>query len=174
MSIEELRTIISVAALIASAISLYFTRRFWLQSNRPIITAFVDEHSSGNVSTTFNLVVSNTGNRPAVNIRLYASNTDLESLLDKEATKSHVDEVINCFSKESTITILRNGEELTTAFGAFSGDQSVGKWLNYGAQISIIVTYEDLDRRSYKAHMPLKIYARHGFAGAIWGSNSSK
>lgn len=167
MNGDDIRTLISVAALVASAISLYFTRRFWLQSNRPIVTAFVDEHSSGNMATVFNLVLSNTGNRPAVNVRIHADPAIIRGLIAEGSTAEMAAEIERCFSAEATVALLRNGEELTTAFGSYGVERS-SQLLNYGAQISVTVTYDDLDKRSYKAHMPLKIFARHGFGGAIW------
>jgi hypothetical protein len=167
MMADDIRTLISIAALVASVISLYFTRRFWLQSNRPIVTAFVDECSSGNMATAFNLVLSNTGNRPAVNVRLHADPAMISQLLGDGVSEQMAEEIRHCFSERSTVALLRNGEELTTAFGAYGIEKS-SQQLNYGVQIPISVTYQDLDKHSYKAHMPLKVFARHGFGGSTW------
>ena len=163
-----LPTWISLAALAASVISLYFARRFWLQSNRPIVTAFVDEHSSGNMATAFNLVLSNTGTRPAVNVQLHAEPAMITRLFGDGVTDVMAEEIRSCFSSRSRVALLRNGEELTTAFGPYGREKS-SQQINYGAEIPILITYQDLDRRRYKAHMPLKVFARHGFGGAIWG-----
>lgn len=172
MNADDIRTLISVAALVASAISLYFTRRFWLQSNRPVVTAFVDEHSSGNMATAFNLVLSNTGNRPAVNVRVHVDSKMLRKLIGEGATPKMAAEIERCFSPAAMVALLRNGEELTTAFGSYGVERS-SQHLNYGAEISVAVTYDDLDKRSYKAYMPLKVFARNGFGGAIWGERFS-
>lgn len=168
MAIDDIRTFISIAALVASVISLYFTRRFWLQSNRPIVTAFVDEHHSGNTTTKFNLVISNTGKRPAVNVKIHAEPSMISRLFGDGITAEMTEAITHCFSDEGAVALLRNGEELTTAFGSYGVDKK-SQLLNYGAQIPIALTYQDLDGRSYKALMPLKIFVRHGFGGAVWG-----
>lgn len=167
---DEIRTLIAMAALVASLISLYFTRRFWLQSNRPIVTAFVDEFSSGNVATAFNFHISNTGNRPAVDVRVEAAEADIQRLIGEGATQERAAEIRGCFTRDATVALLRNGEELTTAFGSF-GVEVERRVLNYGASIPIVVRYKDLDGRAYKACMPLKIFARQGFGGSIWSKS---
>jgi hypothetical protein len=156
---------ISAAALAVSILSLYFARKSWLDSNRPIVTAFVVEHGGGNQGSTFDLVVANTGNRPATHIRLHANAAAITSLLDPEAPRNQVDWMHRIFSIESEIPLLRNGEELPTSFGSFTNDR---KWLNYGAQIEIEVTYNDLSGRRLVSHQPLKIFARAGFGGGVW------
>jgi hypothetical protein len=72
---EEIRTSLAAFAVAVSLASLYLSRRLWLQSNRPIVTAAIVDYASGNMGAVFNLVVSNTGNRPATNVRLNASPT---------------------------------------------------------------------------------------------------
>ena len=171
MTGDDIRTLISVSALVASVLSLYFTRRFWLQSNRPIVTVFVDENSSGNMSTTFNLVLSNTGNRPATNVRINATGEMISKLIGEGASQEMIESINFCFSPESFVAILRNGEELTTAFGSY-GVEKKSQLLNYGAVIQIAILYDDLDGRAYISQMPLKIFARHGFGGAIWSART--
>lgn len=172
MTADDIRTFISIAALVASLISLYFTRRFWLQSNRPIVTAFVDEHSSGNMATAFDLVLSNTGNRPAVNVCIHADPKMILRLIGDGASEEMAEEIKRCFSVGSTVALLRNGEELTTAFGSY-GIETSSQLINYGVQIPVTLTYADLDKRPYRAHMPLKVFARHGFGGAVWDGRSN-
>lgn len=166
MSGDEVRTAISFAAFAVSLASVYFSRRSWFQSNRPIVVAFVAEQHLG--AGTFKLVVSNTRNRPATNVRLRASFEDISSLLKSEIRPERKDTVGCCFSDSAMIPVLRNGEELSTAFGAFTPNNSNDEWLNYGAQIKIKIEYSDLDGRNYKSILPLKIYVREGFGGSVW------
>ncbi len=56
-SADDWKLLVAVAALVASGISLYLTKVNWLQSNRPIVTAFITEDSSGIGTATFNLVI---------------------------------------------------------------------------------------------------------------------
>jgi len=155
----------SLAALLVSVFALWTSWRTWRKSNRPIVTAFVAEFASGNVSTIFNLVVANTGNRPATHIRLHATSIDIDKLVDPRAPKERREDIANCFLAEAEIPLLRNSEELATSFGAV---KSPGAWLNYGAQIAIEITYRDLDGSPYVSRQPLKIYARDGFGGGVW------
>ncbi len=165
---EEMKTIISILAIGISLASLYFARRSWMQSNRPIVTAVIAPLASGNVSTVFNLIVSNTGNRPATNIRLHAKPEEIDKLIVPSAEGDRRQEIHNCFDAESKIAILKNGEELSTAFGQVKHPNAMGQWLRYGAGITIEITYNDLEGRNYKSRLPLKVYAREGFGGCSW------
>lgn len=160
-------------AIAISLASLYFSRRSWLQSNRPIVTAFVSDHASGNVSTTLNLIVSNTGNRPATNVRLIAAENDILRLIKPTAQPIRKKMIQDCFQEGAIIPVLRNGEELSTCFGVITKSDNDESWMEHGALIEIRVEYGDLDGRNYKSEMPLKIYAREGFAGSVWKSNKS-
>lgn len=73
------------------------------------------------------------------------------------------------FLKSSEIPLLRNGEELTTSFGAFTNNPDEGPWLKYGSETEIIIKYQDLHGRKFESNQPLKIYAREGFGGGVWG-----
>lgn len=165
---EEIKTIISVLAIGISIASLYFARRSWMQSNRPIITAFIATHASGNVSAVFDLVVANTGNRPATNVSLIAKPEDIEKLINPTAEDEKRKSIHDCFGPESRIPVLKNGEELSTAFGSVSHRTSKDQCLNYGSEITIKITYNDLEGRKYKSVVPIRVYAREGFGGGVW------
>lgn len=165
---EEIKTIISILAIGISLASLYFARRSWMQSNRPIITAFIATHAAGNVAAVFDLVVANTGNRPATNVRLSAKPEDIEKLIHPSAEEIQRKSIHACFDSASKIAVLKNGEELTTAFGSVSHATSKDQCLNYGSEITIEITYKDLEGRKYKSILPLRVYAREGFGGGTW------
>jgi hypothetical protein len=165
---EEIRTLVAGFAIVISLASLYFARRSWMQSNRPIITAVIAPLASGDVITVFNLIVSNTGNRPATNIRLHAKPEEIDKLIASSLEGDRRQEIHYCFDAESKITILKNGEELSTAFGHVTHPNATDQCLKYGAEITIEITYNDLEGRKYKSTVPLKIYAREGFGGCSW------
>jgi len=165
---EEIRTFFVAVAVAVSLASLYLSRRLWLQSNRPIITAAIVDYASGNMGAVFNLVVSNTGNRPATNVRLNAKPEDINKLMVVSVEEEKRQFIYNCFSNEAIITLLKNGEEITTSFGSISHPSSKAQWLKYGARITIEITYNDLEGRSYRSIVPLKVYAREGFGGGVW------
>lgn len=165
---DDIKTLLSVGAFAVSLISLYFTKVNWLQSNRPVLSAFINEHSSGNMAVTFNLTVANTGSRPAIRVRLHASHTEISNLMEKGTDPTRFTAIESIFSPKSEIPLLRNSEELTTSFGAFVGSSPEVPWLRYGAETQISITYEDLEGRKYESRQPLKIYAREGFGGGVW------
>lgn len=170
LSSDDFKTGMAVAALLISFISLYFTKTNWIQSNRPIVTAFVTEHSSGNMAATFNLVIANTGNRPAVRVQMHATPEKIKRLLESNAPRNHIRMIESNFLKSSEIPLLRNGEELTTSFGAFTKNPNEDPWLKYGSETEIIIKYQDLHGRKFESIQPLKIYAREGFGGGVWGN----
>jgi uncharacterized protein (UPF0333 family) len=52
--------LVSIITLIVSIVSLYFARRSYSESNRPMITVKVSvDSNSGNLLTLFNLIVEN-------------------------------------------------------------------------------------------------------------------
>lgn len=165
-SADDVRTAFSAVAIGISLASLYFSRRSWLQSNRPIVTAFVKEKEPSTGCTIFNLIIANTGNRPATDIQLATTDKDISRLLDAEASEKEKDSIKLCFSDEAIVPLLRNGEELETYFG-HTGLQE--KCLRYGTQIVVEVRYCDLEGRKYLSRLPLKIYVRRGFGGHTWG-----
>lgn len=173
LTADDLKTTLTVFALFVSLLALFFTRVHWRESNRPIVTAFVAEHASGNMAATFNLVVSNTGNRPAVRVQLHATPEAIRALLEPGAPVKYAEDIEGNFHPSSQIPLLRNGEELTTSFGAFLPDRSDGPWLNYGAQAEITITYEGIEGRRFESRLPLKVYARDGFGGGTWESKKS-
>lgn len=163
-----LAIVISISAVAVSIVSVLIGRHHWRETYRPPVTAFVDEHWPGETSSAFDLVVANSGTRPAVGIRLVADPVDIERLIEPGAPEHLANEVRSCFSAEAIIAVLRNGEELRTAFGSYQGEQSPSKWINYGAQINVRVEYNDLQGRCFVERMPLRIFVRQGFAGTVW------
>ena len=160
-------TLLSAFALLVSLISLLLVRKNWREPNRPIVTAFLNDDTRGGTAL-FNLIVLNTGNRPTADVHLHAEHAQIASLLDPEADAKLIASIAFNFRPESTIPLLRNGEQLTTSFGSFSTDPQNPKWLRYGASANINITYSDLDRRRYKSKLKLKVYERHGFGGGTW------
>lgn len=123
------------------------------------------------MGTYYDLVVSNIGNRPAVKISLHSSPEQIKNIFedgintDDEATrKIKIEPIENCFAPKSEILLLEHGAKLSTAFGATGTTQ----WLKFRSTIDISITYFDLDCRSFKSKLPLKVYPRQGFSGIMW------
>ena len=128
-------------------------------------------------STYYDLVVSNKGNRPAVKIRLHSSPEQIKNIFedginteDEATRKFKIEPIENCFYPKSEILLLEHGEKLSTAFGGnFEADVRFGatvrkKWLKFGSTIDISITYFDLDGRSFKSKLLLKISPREYFS----------
>lgn len=170
---DDWKTILSILAFCLSLVSFWFSRKSWLQTNRPIVTATVETHRGGNEAITYNLVVSNTGNRPATDVHIHAKINDVEACIAEWVKQSIVPDsiysaVLRCFSDEGKIPLLLNGKSLTNSFGYTShGNRTF--WL-YGVNLPIKIEYYDLDGRKYESIQTLKVKDSDGFAGGIWSS----
>ncbi len=126
----------------------FFTRRSWLQSNRPIVSAEVETHDSGNELIAYNLVLSNTGNRPAANvriririrIRIKESEVDTcisEWVKNHKITNSICSNVMRCFSDDGEIPLLLNGKSMANSFGYTRVDEQ--RFWRYGTNLPVVV-----------------------------------
>ncbi|OEZ56022.1 hypothetical protein JAB5_42990 [Janthinobacterium sp. HH103] len=171
LSPDDWKTLMSASALIVSLCSLWISRRNWLQSNRPIISATVETYAGGNESIAYNLVVTNTGNRPAVSVRLFVSTDGAEKCMapwvekfkGSSTTYAHV---LRCFSEKGEIPLLANGKSMTNSFGYTRGDEET--FWHYGSTLRITIRYWDLDGRKYIVHQPIRIKDSEAFAGGMW------
>jgi hypothetical protein len=82
---------VSLIALLVSITLMLLSYRYWSKSFRPIVTVMVKTHLSGNIATTFNLEILNSGSLPAKNIQLKANDKDLREALGNDAnTESRI------------------------------------------------------------------------------------
>ena len=168
MNTEDVRTLLSILAFGTSIASLVLTSINWKQSNRPIVSAYVVDDGIGINVALFNLSVANTGTRPATDIRIYFDRGELEKLIDPAANAEAKMELASCFSRDSKIPLLRNGEVLTGALGHSSSDTTTIPKLLYGAEATVLIKYGDLEGKKFSSRQPIKIYARNGFTGSSW------
>lgn len=164
---QDPRTLVSILSACISVTSLYFTRQFWLATNRPIICASIITETSGNVGTTYNLVMYNAGNRPATNIRINAAQKALDAVVNKTAKEGLQSMIYKCFSDKIVIPLLINGKESSTGFGMTSSilEDNV---LNYGSKIPVVMTYCDLGNRTYTSHQVLIVKDSRAFSDQFW------
>lgn len=168
---DDWKTIVSTLALVVSLISLWFARKSWLQSNRPIVSAIVETHAGGNESIAYNLAVTNTGNRPAVNVLLSVDVKAIEDCMAQWVEKirgpgtTYV-QVMRCFSEEGEIPLLLNGNTMTNSFAYTTGDDHT--FWRYGASLPIKISYSDLDGRKYSTSQVIRIKDSAAFAGGMW------
>lgn len=165
---KDPRTLVSILSALISGTSLYFTRKFWLATNRPIVCAsIVTEPSSFENPISYNLAVYNAGSRPATNIKINADKEALESFVNKTASKELQSMIYRCFDCKTLIPLLINGKESSTGFGMTSSilEQNV---LIYGSKISIVITYSDLENRTYSSSQILIVKDSRAFSDESW------
>jgi hypothetical protein len=119
-----------------------------------------------------NLVVENTGNRPAKNLRLEVNEAALAAALAKTASDDHREEIRACFSSKFGIPILPNGMSASSAFGLISYRDD-NDW-EFHSRIPISIRYEDLEGRKFKHSHDLFVADNSGFASAHWGGYTSQ
>lgn len=167
MEINGLSLVVSGIAAGISGISLYWAFKSWKETHRPLITARVTTHASGNQMTALNLVVSNTGNRPAKNVRLSVNRKDLERAFASGNQNPRRQQAERCFS--DSIVVISNGSSVSNSFGCFSVSEKNRTWKE-PTVINITLKYEDLDGRIYSNDQPLRITGGgdEAFAGSCW------
>ena len=172
--------IISINPLAIEVIALFNiltflnTRQLWQQSNRPIVSALVETYTSGNTSILYNLVIINSGNRPATNVKLNINN---ENEFKKCFTQK-IDDLDNgvvrgikrCFSEEGFIPLLLNGEKKTNSFGITSKIKDDNLWI-YKSSFFVTIRYNDLEGKQYKSLINLQIKDSNAFAGSSWSDD---
>jgi hypothetical protein len=156
-------TIASILALAVSVVSLSFARRSWRETYRPIVTARVRTQAGGNVAILYDLVVENTGNRPATNVRLVVDPRDLKRAM-KPGKEIYAEFIKNCFEPKYAIPVLANGQSVSSAFGKTSEDAE-SNWIPF-SRIPIVVHYDDLEGKKYQSKVTLFVFYTAGFAGA--------
>lgn len=158
--------IAAVSAGIA-LLSVFMTRKNWSDSNRPVVSIYVDEKSSGPGITVFELLVTNTGARPALSVQLTAKPSDVDRLIADGADEKRRKQTREVFGAESRLTVLKPSETLMTSFGLAT--QNPGQqWLNYGIEIPVIVRYSDTEGKRWRTKTSLRTRPRQGFGGGVW------
>ena len=175
IKMDEIRTLFAIIAVVISFFSFYFTRRFWLESNRPIVTAEIVENDSGVDMALFDLIVHNSGSRPAINIRLSAEKENIVKIFSENIALEHKNAVYDVFSDNRKIALLLNGKEARTAFFSFcnNGDLALDI-LQYGAKLPVSIYYEDVEGRFYTSNVILFVRGSYGFGGSVWGRPKQK
>lgn len=152
----------SLAAFIAF-LSLVFSVKSWRESNRPIVTALIRCPISAELATALELVVSNSGNQPATEVRLHISEKELSNALTAPTEDRVRKAVERCFSPDTFIPVLEPGKEMTNSFGYFTTDEKPDTW-KYKSVLEVTIKYEGLTGRKYSNKNKLWIVCNKGFA----------
>ena len=168
--------VLPVVALVISLMSLGFSVFSWREIHRPIVTARLQVRAAGNVGAALELIVENTGNRPAVNVRLTADPENLEKALLAPKDDCFREHVEYCFSEESFIPCLAPGQVVSTGFGRFLNDDlsdESSTWA-YKSVLDIRINYTGIKKKrwppiSYTNVVPIWLVNNTGFALSYWG-----
>jgi hypothetical protein len=168
---NNIRTICTAIIAVASVFSFWNTIRLWQKTYRPVLSAFVETSSSGNIATFYNLIIVNSGNRPAKNINLKLNLNDQEfaQCVTQDINSTEVTNIRKCFSKEAEISLLVDGSKKSAAFGLVSARNADNIW-KYESVLPIEITYQDLDDKHYKSKLNLIIKDSKSFSGISWVS----
>ena len=142
--------------------SLFFAVYSWRQANRPLVSARVTSQDGGNVGIALNLIVENTGNRPACGIRLLAKESDVLAALQQTAIP---EDAQRCFFSGIDIPVLANGRSTSNGFWHLGQPDS---W-RAGVKIPIKIKYKDLSGRRFSNKVHLFLADDAGFAQTFWG-----
>tara|TARA_R100000322_G_scaffold169982_1_gene143716 strand:- start:1387 stop:1884 length:498 start_codon:yes stop_codon:yes gene_type:complete len=153
---------ISIFSSVIAIGSLFFAVYSWRQANRPLVTARVTTESGGEGGIALNLLVENTGNRPARDIRLIAEESDVQAAASQ---KSIPKDAQRCFFSNIYIPVLANGRSASNGFWHLGQSDS---W-RAGAEIPITIKYHDLSGRPFSSKLRLLLSDDAGFAQSFWG-----
>ncbi len=163
-------SVIAIIALVLSIISLGLSIYFWRRQFRPIITLAVKTAAAGNVSIAFNLQVKNSGTIPAKNIKLSASQADIEKALGKDSGQENRQRWLAAFNGNNMISTLQNGESMICSFG-MSQSNDYGFW-KYRTSLPINIEYIGWFGTRYSETQSVKIINSDSFTDFQWGNNS--
>nr|MBL8457545.1 hypothetical protein [Zoogloeaceae bacterium] len=162
--------LLSVASSAISILSLTFAVYAWRQANRPLVTARITTAAGGNQGTALNILVENTGNRPARDIRLIASRANVQAALAAATQPSEIPkDAHRCFFAGISIPVLANGRFISNSFWHLGHPDS---W-RAGAEIPIKIAYRDLSGRRFTSRLRLFLADDAGFAQTFWESGSN-
>jgi len=172
---ETLRTVFMGIATVVAVFSFFNTTRLWRKGNRPILSAFVETRSAGNVATMYDLSIINSGNRPAVNVYLdlKLSDENFKRCITQEMNNPQVEAILKCFNIEETIPLLIDGNKISNYFGLTSNIPEENIW-RAGSSLPIEINYQDLEGNKYVSALTLVVKYSKAFAGTEWSEEMYK
>ncbi|MDH1869224.1 MULTISPECIES: hypothetical protein [Pseudomonadaceae] len=165
MELPYVTIAISITSVLISLASVTFAMNSWHRTNRPIISARITTAVGGEVNTALNIVVENTGNRPAKSIKLIAKRSDVLGAMREKSQIVPID-AEHCFFEHKIIPVLANGKAASNAFGSIGED---GEW-EAGAKIPLEIEYFSFEGKRYTEEMALLLVDDAGFAQTFWGT----
>ena len=159
---------LGAAALVVSLLSLAFAVRAHNHSHRPLVTARITTHDGGNMALSLDILVENSGNRPAFDVLIRVDDADLRNAMANPDQPLPTD-VVRVLSGTVAIPVLTNGRSATNSFGWLGGK---APW-KAGSVLPITVSYRGLGGQRYEESMTLLLAGDAGFAQSFWGEPSA-
>lgn len=153
--------LISIFSALIALLSLSFAVYSWRQAQRPLVFARVTTEAGGNSGIALNLLVENTGNRPARDIQLIAREADVRAASSQSSIPTDAQ---RCFFNGVSIPVLGNGRSTSNAFWHLGQPDS---W-RPGAEIPVTLRYRDLSGRRFSNKVRLLLADDAGFAQTFW------
>ncbi len=165
MNPTDISIVIGLIALAASFSTILVLYRNRLETNRPIVIALI-ESDAGNIATPLTLRVYNTGNTPALDVRLSADKKDIINALDEKVLNKYKNDVYQSLSEENIIPVIHNGANVHNAFGILSKNEN--NTFKLKSKIPIVIKYKNIYGHTYKQKQILIIKITDNFAGSGW------
>lgn len=158
--------LISMSSIIVSITSLLVSVVLWRHTNRPIVIARVSSTDKVDIHPSLNILLENTGNRPAKNIKLIALEKDLQrAAFQEEGNTQMPQDAKRCFFSKVVIPVLANNKKISSGFGYLG--RGKGAWID-GSKIPITIEYYDLNNRKFIDRMDILLVDDKGFAQSFW------
>jgi len=170
MELAYLPIVISTCSVLISLAATVFAVKSWHRTNRPVISARITTAQGGSNGTALNIVVENTGNRPAKAIKLIAERTTVLQAMKETSNQKVPLDAERCFFEHKIIPVLANGKAASNAFGAIGNG---GDW-EEGAKIPLHIEYLSFEGKRYSEKMDLLLVDDAGFAQTFWDESSDQ
>jgi hypothetical protein len=163
--------IVSVAALVLAVVVHLFTRKSWRESYRPVITVRVLPLKEK--TQMVKLLVTNSGNRPAINVKISPQNEeDFRKALAPEAKEWEIKSIESCF--KNTVDVIANGETLPAAFGTIKQTDAPGAWKDDPTLLLVKIEYNDLSGNKWTDYSQrLRISSIASFGDVVFGGSTT-
>lgn len=133
--------LISLGSMLVAIFSIYFTVRLWRKTNHPLVTARISTHSGGNINAMLDILIENSGTRPAFDVQLRARDADVRAAMLRSDEGDLPTEAKRVFFSDVVVPVLPNGSVLSNSFGCLGQD---GVW-RPGARIPLKVLYRGME-----------------------------
>lgn len=123
----------------------------------------VTTEAGGNAGIALNLLIENTGTRPARDIQIIAREADVQAASSQSSIPKDAQ---RCFFSGIRIPVLVNGRSTSNAFWHLGQPDS---W-RAGAEIPVTLRYRDFSGHRFSNKVRLLLADDAGFAQTFWGN----